>query len=179
MGLFSNSSKKEDTPRLPELPQLPELPELPDWENSRENQMISPLPSFPKNSVGEKLSQSTIKDAMAGEKEEDFEADESGEDDFEEVEGSGRGFPRTAEIGSPYALNKRDEPIFVRLDKFEESLKLFEKTREQISEIQHVLGQIKRIKEQEEHELQYWEQEIQKIKGQIERIDKDIFSKVE
>src|SRR3989344_2945332 len=101
MGLFGRDSKKDDVPKLPELPRLPELPELPSFREGMENEAISPLPSFPKNSVGEKLSQNTIKDAMAGEKEEDFEADESGEDDFEEVEGSGRGVPRTAEIGSP------------------------------------------------------------------------------
>ena len=84
---------------------------------------------------------------------------------------------RTLETPSGYG--RKDEPIFVRLDKFEESLKIFEKIRNQILEIEGILHEIKNVKEHEEKEIQFWEQEIQNIKKQIEKVDQDIFSRVE
>ena len=42
-----------------------------------------------------------------------------------------------------------------------------------------MLRDIKTIKEEEEKELEGWEKEIQTIKEQIEKVDKDIFSKIE
>ena len=42
-----------------------------------------------------------------------------------------------------------------------------------------MLKDIGKTKEKEEKELEYWEKEMQSIKSQIERVDKDIFSKVE
>lgn|SRR3972149_4133675 len=201
MGLFSKDKKEEkgDIPRLPELPKLPELPGFDDSKG------LPQLPSFPRNSFGEKFSQNTIKDAVAGWKEgdEEADADEFAPDEVQMMQKPARGkfmameaegdvdedeyrqfqkFERKAletpsfSSGGPY---KGGEPIFVRLDKFEDSLKIFEKIRNQISEIEDVLREIKRIKEQEEKELMFWEQEIQNIKKQIEKVDKDIFSRVE
>ena len=69
------------------------------------------------------------------------------------------------------------EPIFVRIDKFEESRKIFEKTKEQIFEIEKALGRIKSIKQEEDRELASWEQEIMNIKDKISQVEKDIFSK--
>ena len=74
MGLFSKKKKKEDT-SLPELPKLPELPDLPRID---EEDRLPQLPSFPSNQVGEKFSQSAIKEAVTGRKEVDeVDADES------------------------------------------------------------------------------------------------------
>ncbi len=72
----------------------------------------------------------------------------------------------------------KEEPVFIRIDKFEESLGLLEKTKKQISDIQEMLTDIKKIREDEDTELRHWEKEIQTVKEQIERIDKDIFSRV-
>ena len=38
---------------------------------------------------------------------------------------------------------------------------------------------LKSIKEKEEKELEFWEKEVKKIKGEVEKIDKNIFSKAE
>ena len=73
----------------------------------------------------------------------------------------------------------RDEPVFIRIDKFEESLKVFEKTREQIKEIEDLVRHAKDLKVKEEEELIKWEEEIQAIKEQIDKVDGDIFSKIE
>jgi hypothetical protein len=200
MGLFSKDKKEEK--EILRLPELPKLPELPEFSKMNDNRGLSPLPSFPKNSFGEKFSQNVIKDVVSGEKESDEEvnADEfsynkenmqmtlkptkkgfmSKETDF----GGGNEYRqfqkferRTLETPSGYG--RKDEPIFVRLDKFEESLKIFEKIRNQILEIEGILHEIKNVKEHEEKELQFWEQEIQNIKKQIEKVDQDIFSRVE
>lgn len=193
MALFKKSDDKKGTsmPPLPELPKLPELPELPEIPSMEMNETEFPqLPSFPRSSLGNKFSQDTIKDAIAGRKEEGVGSDADEfveEEDVQRMQEPIRGFQKTREIGelpmrSSYpavtAMGKT-EPIFVRLDKFEESMKLFEKTKEQLSEIQRTLSQIKRTKEQEDKEIQFWEQEMQRMKEQIERIDKDIFSRLE
>ncbi len=74
---------------------------------------------------------------------------------------------------------EKAEPIFIRIDTFEESLKIFESTKNRIFEIEKMLRDIKRLKEEEEKELEMWEQEIQNLKQQIEKVDQDIFSKVD
>ena len=42
-----------------------------------------------------------------------------------------------------------------------------------------MLKHIRKTKEDEEKELEFWENEIQTVKEQIERVNKDIFSKIE
>ena len=207
MGLFGNREKEEK--QLPELPKLPELPRLPGQEFpnaptvsygqrefptlpkfDRESKDIHELPSFPTSKLGEKFSQSTIKNAVTGE--EEVEEPEEEADEFEEFQmmpeplGESkierRVIPMTKEWEMPMIEQKRvrtDEPIFIRIDKFEESLKVFEKVKEKISEIEHLLRETKELKEQEQLELSNWEQEIQKLKLQIEKVDEDIFSKIE
>ena len=193
MGWFNKKEEKE-VPSLPELPRLPELPKL--KENYLDDFKIHQLPNFPTNSLGEKFSQNTIKEAVAGkeEGEEVFDADES-EDiqimqkplkkipvpEFSYLEKT-KGVPfekRSNEISKDFATStKKAEPVFIRIDKFEESLNIFNKTKEKISEIENMLRKIKHEKENEEKELKSWEEEIEIIKQQIERVDKNIFSKI-
>lgn len=73
---------------------------------------------------------------------------------------------------------KEAEPIFVRIDRFEESRKIFQKTKEQIFEIEKALGKIKSIKQEEDKELASWEQEILNIKEKISKVERDLFSKI-
>ena len=140
----------------------------------------------------EKFSQSAIKDAINGTPGEEevlggFNADDSNinwmmpkspKSFTKEVE-----FPTTRtemEVPQSFTKTKRGEqPVFIRLDKFEESLHTFRKTKNQVMEIEKMLREIKKMKEDEEKELQYWESQIQSIKEQIERVDREIFSKVE
>jgi len=197
MGWFNKKekeTKKEEISLLPELPKLPEFPRIKGKINDLQG--IHQLPSFPNNSLGEKFSQNAIKEAVSGKKEEEgvFEAD-----DFAPTEGEmlmmqkplkrpltkelpflekrNRNIPR--EFKEITGRIKKAEPIFIRIDQFEESLNIFEETKKKISEIEKMLEDTKRIKEEEGKELEFWESEIQTIKGQIERIDKNIFSKIE
>jgi len=185
MGWFSKkeqSGKEEDSPpTLPELPKLPEFPKLDEDQDSEEN-IMHQLPRFPTTSLGNKFSQHTIKEAVSGKKEEevldanDFELPE----DYEEIQKMHQPLrkPMTREIGLS-GKNREEEPVFIRIDKFEESLHVFEKAKHQIKEVEKLLKDIKRIRTKEEDELEFWEKEMQSIKNQVEKVDQDIFSKIE
>ena len=199
MGFFGKKEGKEQKIQsLPELSELPELPKLPDLNNKLKSpKEIYQLPSLPNNSFGNKFSQNAIKQAVSGgeEDEEVFDADEFAEDkgrmmqkplekkifpirkkaltrEIEEEE-----IPEEFEEAATKV--RKAEPIFVRIDKFEDALHLFEKTSSKISEMEKMLRDIKRIREEEEKELEIWEKEVQLIKQEIEKIDQDIFSKIE
>jgi len=191
MGWFGKKKKKpEMSYSLPEMPKLPELPKIGDDLNK-----LPQLPSYPSDSLGEKFSQGAIKEAVSGKEDGDkevFEADDSFLSESKErmmqkplkyltkeistektrtlPEIKGQGFIKTR--------TKESEPVFVRMDKFEESLEIFKKARKKISEIEGFLVEIKRVREKEETELQEWENEIQTIKKQFEKIDNNLFSKI-
>lgn len=197
MGLFKKNKKEEE--RKSEIPNLPELPKLPELSHSSENSLQFPsikefpgfteketlpqLPSFPNNSLGDKFSQNTIKEAVSGKKEAEERADEelqmipssSKEFDFEQE-------PALEKIQGKSAIITprvtKAEPVFIRLDKFEESLNLFSKLKEEIQDVQELLDATKKLKEQEDKELEAWQQEMQSMKKQIEKIDEDLFSKI-
>ena len=206
MGLFGKK-KEEKKGELPNLPELLKLPELPEFGNvPDDDKKIPQLPIFPSNSLGEKFSQDTIKEAVTGKKEVNYgsEADEfeSTKDEMrmmpeplethnittkitrKELDDDEPEFPMMSKTRAPKEFGRATrkvkgmEPVFIRLDKFEEGLKLFEKTREKIMQIEEDLREIKNLKIEEEKELEIWESELRKIKDQIEKVDQDIFSKI-
>lgn len=186
MALFKKKTKevKKDSsmqqPTMAGLPRLPELPKLPEFNESYNLPKLKTtprLPQYPSTSLGEKFSQDTIKEAVSGKKVVEMDEDEN---DFENEDMQRIHQPISRPMQREYREQKiKEEPVFVRLDKFEDSLHIFEKAKNQIKEITDVLDGIKKIKEDEDKELQHWENEIQAIKGSIERIDRDIFSKLE
>jgi seryl-tRNA synthetase len=175
MGLFKKKEKIEEVPQLPELPKLPELPEFADFQKYSEEK-IPQLPSFPNGALGNKFSQDTIKEAITGRKEEEVRADET-----EEIPMMRR--PLVREEGEEYSAvstsrARESEPIFIRMDKFEEGSKTFEEVKRKVAEIEKMLAGVKRIKEEEEKELQSWTDEINQVKEKLVKIDDNIFSKV-
>jgi len=190
-------NKEQGIPMLPELPKLPELPEIKEEEIRNLDGTHSQLPSFPISSLGEKFSQNTIKDAITGKKEDEevFDANELAQME-KEMRMMQKPLKKQLTKDLPYSkknripLNrkipeleeelrpKKVEPVFIRIDKFEESLQIFNKTKKQLAEIENMLKGIQRIKGEEERELEYWENEINSIKEQIDKVDKDIFSKI-
>ena len=187
MSLFGKKDKKEvsELPKLPELPSLPNLPNLENYENQEE---MHQLPAFPTSTLGEKYSQNTIKNAIVGEKDTEFEMQEPEltQAPLEQIKSSTT--PLQLEEGTSFAEQAVEkfsqpktiatEPVFIRLDKFEDALKVFEETKSRINEIEELLKDTKTLKEKEEQELSLWTTEIQNIKEQIEEVDKDIFSKI-
>ena len=163
MGLFS--SKKKEQPTLPTLPELPNiLADMPQ-KNTTE---FHELPKFPNSGTGEKFSQNAIKSAVTGP-----------ENDFEIK--SKKLPPLKTEIISKPALPRvatSNEPIFIRLDHFEEGLKVFDETKNLVRDVEKLLKETKALKEKEDEELSLWNKEIQQMKEKIEKVNKDIFSKV-
>ena len=202
MGLFGKKKKgkmQNVPPGNQNIPQLPQFPELP---NLNPQEPLPQLPSFPNNSLGEKFSQDTIKKAVTGKKEdEEVSADEfelpklkevptmqkprtKNYEDYEEEEYEeeeemppmkSQKIPRSFQN---MGVTRKAEPVFIRLDKFEESMHTFEKIKDQISEIEHLIRNTKELKVKEEEELSSWENEIQTIKNEIEKINQEIFSKI-
>jgi hypothetical protein len=91
--------------------------------------------------------------------------------------------PRLKEISQSFVernyMTKKAEPIFIRIDKFEESMNIFKDIKTQVSEIESLIRTTKEIKAKEEEELTAWQTEIQGIKDQIEKVNQDIFSRIE
>jgi len=81
--------------------------------------------------------------------------------------------------GALIKRTKKSKPVFIKIEKFEESLATFDKIKEQITEIDRTLGDIKKVKKDEEDELGYWESEMKNIKNQLDKIDNNLFSKIE
>lgn len=201
MGLFGKKEEKKninldsEVPRLPELPELPRLPESPRQfsNNSMMEEPLQQLPSYPSNSFADKFSQSAIKDAVSGEEEvgEVENADDFAEDEMQMMQEPPRKSMTKEIYGKPIdrkvpkqfreasRVVREAEPIFIRIDKFEDAMKTFDKIKLTISEIEKELRDIKKIKEAEEEELQNWEEEINSAKEQVEKIDSEIFSKIE
>mgnify|MGYP001614977639 CR=1 FL=1 len=185
------------------MPRLPRLPELPDMGMGMEDKSIRQLPSFPSNSIGKRFSQDSIKDAVSGGRGgRDFYADdvsgdemrmmqeplrkpfaEEMEDMQEEDRGKGMVFPQRQGFERPGAggvgFRQELEPVFVRIDKFEEAISSFHEIKKKVSEIEHLLKTVKEVKAKEESELGEWEFELQKIKSKIEGIDKSLFSELD
>ncbi|MBU2458771.1 MAG: hypothetical protein KKB29_00180, partial [Nanoarchaeota archaeon] len=188
------SRKKEDEKDRTLNGSLTELPRLPDFSEDDNFGPIHKLPSMPNSSLGTKFSQDTIKEAVAGEKEDrefpdadDFDDEsENFDEDSDEMRMMQEPLrkPLTKELwknsGSGGFDSGRNvgEPVFIRIDNFEEALKIFNNTKKKISDIEHTLSEIKKLKEREEGELKSWENEIRSMKDQIEKADRDIFSKI-
>jgi hypothetical protein len=75
--------------------------------------------------------------------------------------------------------DKKMEPVFIRLDKFQITIEAFEEIKSKIIEIEDLLKKTREVKSKEEEELAEWEREIQVIKSRIDSIDRDIFSKLD
>jgi len=73
---------------------------------------------------------------------------------------------------------KRNEPLFIELGKFEETLSSFDEIKLKVSEIESLLRTIKKVKSDEEDRLNHWEGELQAIKARLDQIDQEIFSKI-
>lgn len=74
-------------------------------------------------------------------------------------------------------LNKEGS-VFVKIEKFQNSIENFERIKEKLNEIQETIIKIKRVRSKEEEELKQWELEVQAIKARIENIDNILFDKI-
>ena len=181
---FGKDEEKEDIPKLPELPPLPNFDTKVDF-SPKSDKKLPALPTFPSSITGEKISNQAVKRAVKEYDEDSFEnktMTRELEDDDEIIPNFNphpnyqNNIPQRTMPEKPIS---RNEPIFIRIDKYQESLANFQEVKTKILEIENMLKEIKEIKTKEEAELQEWEQEIQDAKAKLDRIDKTIFQKLE
>ena len=205
MGWFG-ADKKENVSESLTLPELPELPSISEDFNEGE---LHQLPVLPSTNFGERFSQNRIKEAITKEKDEDdFDLPELPKERVlvprpledapapEKIVSSEKISKFTKESDSPKEIfedrreyiekgkfssqkSKKQDPVFVRIDKYQESLEVFEKTRAKLAEVEELFKRNKLIKEEEERQIEEWERQIQEIKEHIQKIDKEMFSKIE
>ena len=184
MWPFENKTKqkikKEEIPELPELPPLPELDYKPDIKRLKTGikDELPPLSSFPTFSAKEKIGNVSAKHEIKEplkikvDLPRKSRTRELEENEIREKTGH---IPIVKEISSGIKI----EPIFVRIDKYQQAMSQFQSIKKRLTEIDNLLRNIKEMRNKEEAELQQWEQEIQEAKSKINNIDKTIFSKLE
>ena len=205
MGFFKK--KRDVIPELPKLPKSQEYSNDEGLDNQEEysdygyydnpskekvrskSEEPFSLPQIPSSKFGDKINQNTIKEEVSRTKKEiphapkrtkridDEELSYSisdEEDSYDEPV-----VPKKQEkVVSSYPKPKNSEPLFIQLDKFEETVDLFEEIKSKIKEMDSLIGSITEVKSKEEKTLNDWSKEIEKIKLKLEKIDKEIFNKV-
>jgi hypothetical protein len=193
MGLFS---KDEGVPEIPTAPTLPELPKT----QSEEKKGLPELPSFPTDSKNENLNQEMVKSAVSDNTPEEKKGVMDIQKDMhisEEPRGGQKippvpsgnippSQPSIADLPSKTTgINsikkgslKENEPIFVRIDKFQSAQKHFEQIKDKVKEIESIIGKIKDVKSKEEVELKGWAEDVERIKSKLSEIDSDIFDQI-
>lgn len=200
MGWFgAGKSKKASAEELA----LPELPELPSISEDYGGDSSHQLPVLPSNDFGEKFSQNRIKDAITKEKDdEELDLPELPRERVP-ISGSLKNPPVQERVSEEECVpsftrevieergkhiergkfnsstSKKQDPVFIRIDKYQESLEVFEKTREKLAEVEDLFKRSKLLKEEEAKQIEEWERQIQEIREHVQKIDKEMFSKIE
>ncbi len=159
MSFFKKDIKEEnkfaELPALPGTTRLPELPSLPSLPSSKANDSFG-IQAIKSNILGDKNNFSPTQEKRTIELGERIEA------------------PQIASR----RIESKKEPVFVKLDKFKDSVEKFEEIKTKIDEIDSTLRKIKEIREKENHELLAWEEKVQMIKEKVDNIDNSLFSRV-
>ena len=129
-----------------EFPAFPKLPQLPKYE--------SPLKEFKPEPLEEPVSIPIRKTPV-------FRPFPSFEQSFREEMPVSREAPR--------------EPIYVKLSKYREAVKLIKDINARLQEAEKILSQLTDIKEKENTEIEKWQEEITSIKNKLMEVDKNLF----
>ena len=195
-------SKKEEVPKIPPAPEVDTfLKNYPEGKSE-----LPELPSFPADKKHENLNAEMVKSAVSEfPTPEDNEVNVEIPKDFNS-EGSGMGEgllppkpslnavpeppkpvapkpvvsakPKLHEPVSSPKLPHHVEPIFVRIDKFQQAQKSFENIKEKVHDIEALLRKIKDVKVKEDQELSNWSNEVEALKLKLSEIDNDIFDQL-
>ena len=69
----------------------------------------------------------------------------------------------------------RDNTLFVKIDKYQESMRTLNLIKESLMSTEHILTKLHQIKTQEDEEIQKWHDQIRRIKQKVMYIDKNLF----
>ena len=206
MGLFSKKEEVPKIPVAPTLPELPqleklknkkELPELPTFPSNARNdnitqemvksavadiptvqempeapaQIEAPQEELPQADPIAQIIEAPVQKAIPALPE--MPAESQAPQDIPEVTIS-EPAPIQAQEPNPH----QNEPIFVRIDKFQEAQKNFTTIKKKVEEIESIIKKIKDVKSQEEDELKGWTEDVEKIKSRLAEVDNGIFNQV-
>jgi len=184
MGLFNK--KGGDIPEIPEAPKLPELPAMPAATH------VPELPSLPGAAKNDNLNQEMVKSAIGDAPTEastmlpSVPAQPAApvvEVAAPPVVGETSPIPslpepEVAAIPAPHVEKTGPEPIFVRIDKFQDAKESLNDIQGKTKEMKEILRKINDVRRQEEEELNGWDQELEKLKGMLAEVESEIFNQI-
>ena len=165
MALFGN--KKIQVPEIPNNPKLnnqntqqfqnPQINEFPqNFQTQTKPQIPEPKPTLPER-IPSIIQTKPIQNTQ------------------------GQNIPQvTTELNTQrqQTFQNKEQPFFIRIDKFNETKENFDNINIKVGEIEQILENLEKIKEQEDKELEDWKQEVNEMKSYLDSIDKEIFSKI-
>ena len=69
----------------------------------------------------------------------------------------------------------KDNTLFVKIDKYQESMKTLNLIKESLMSTEHILNKLHQLRVQEDNEMQQWHEQIKRIKQKIVFIDRNLF----
>ena len=165
-------SDSNSLPKLPKLPKLPEFPKLSEYQNHS-------LPKFPPSEIGEKLSREAIKNSISNSIIPELELEELEEPPELPLKSRVASTGQEEKTSKLKPIQPAKKHVFVKISNFKAAIKQFNDIKEKIVEIEGLLGEINNIKKREEFELEEWKQEINSIKEKMNKINENLFSKIE
>jgi len=179
MQLFKK--KKEDAKGLFELPELPGFPEMREIKEALKprEEAIPPLPALPSASQYPVQAQQLQRpDIRKTEEIGSMSAPLTRE--IMPVQMPRTSYPMQEENEEQVQRgSKQREPIFVKIDKFNDALNNFESIKQKISEIDSLLKKVKETRTKEQEEIDSWEREVEEIMSKVNNIDQKLFNKLD
>jgi hypothetical protein len=92
--------------------------------------------------------------------------------------------PSAMPQGYPQAMPQQGQPqsalgpVFVKITKFKEAKKDFERIKANISEFQKTFSQVKDVKAKEDEEMYQLEQDLEDLKDRLSKIDAELFEQI-
>ena len=159
MALF----KKKTFPKYPKKPMPSSLPDLPRYES----QMEEP--------EEQEIEQHFMKDYRPY----------TPAPEFHEID-MPRRMPSKPELRMPEPMfdeypqrqmqqGRNDEPLFVKIEEYKAAVKNIGIIKSKLNEIESLLGDITRLKQQEDAQLAAWHREITEVKTKLLEIDQKLF----
>lgn len=207
MGLFTKEEKVPSIPKAPVLPELPkpkvetpkkDLPGLPSFPANSKNEnlnqemvksAVTDMPSPGENEVHVEIPQG-IHVRESAKEESKIPPMPSPKPSITEspvlpsIPTISKEIEPQPIVSAPQSIvptsqrSTLNEPIFVRIDKFQSSQKNMEQIKEKIEKIETVLKKIEDVRSKEEVELKSWTEDIGKIKSRLAEVDADIFDQI-
>ena len=192
----------------PPLGPLKNVPK-PDFDDSDKKDKkdlggVHSLPSLPKSESANRWGMQAVKDAVKENFDNSYEDSElddqlvsSGEKEVDlpglpsqsaELEGDfSEKMPDFSEpkpvsskaLKEPGKKGLGEEPIFVRIDKFEKAMDSFSDIKSRVKSMGELISEIKEIRQAEDEEFAEWEKGIQLVRSKLDNIDQMLFSKLD